>query len=36
MDYNKINFLIIDVDGTMTDAGIYYDEHGNEYKKVLY
>ena len=33
MDYNKINFLIIDVDGTMTDAGIYYDEHGNEYKK---
>ena len=29
----KIRYLIIDVDGTMTDAGIYYDEHGNELKK---
>lgn len=29
----KIKYLIIDVDGTMTDAGIYYDEHGNEFKK---
>lgn len=29
----KIRFLVIDVDGTMTDAGIYYDEHGNEMKK---
>lgn len=28
-----INYLVIDVDGTMTDAGIYYDEHGNELKK---
>lgn len=25
--------LVIDVDGTMTDAGVYYDEHGNELKK---
>jgi 3-deoxy-D-manno-octulosonate 8-phosphate phosphatase (KDO 8-P phosphatase) len=33
VDLNKINYLIIDVDGTMTDAGIYYDEHGNELKK---
>lgn len=24
---------IFDVDGTFTDAGIYYDEHGNEIKK---
>jgi 3-deoxy-D-manno-octulosonate 8-phosphate phosphatase (KDO 8-P phosphatase) len=32
-DWNKIKYLIIDVDGTMTDAGIYYDEHGNELKK---
>lgn len=32
-DYSKINLLIIDVDGTMTDAGIYYDENGNELKK---
>lgn len=31
--WDKIKYLIIDVDGTMTDAGIYYDEHGNELKK---
>lgn len=31
--YQKIKYLVIDVDGTMTDAGIYYDEHGNELKK---
>lgn len=29
----KIRYLVIDVDGTMTDAGIYYDENGNELKK---
>lgn len=29
----EIKYLVIDVDGTMTDAGIYYDEHGNETKK---
>jgi len=29
----RIKYFIIDVDGTMTDAGIYYDEHGNELKK---
>lgn len=28
-----IKYLVIDVDGTMTDAGIYYDEYGNELKK---
>ena len=28
-----IKFLVIDVDGTMTDGGIYYDEKGNELKK---
>lgn len=32
-DYSKIKLFIIDVDGTMTDAGIYYDETGNETKK---
>lgn len=32
-DWSRIQYLIIDVDGTMTDAGIYYDEHGNELKK---
>lgn len=29
----NIKILIIDVDGTLTDAGIYYDENGNELKK---
>lgn len=29
----KISYLVIDVDGTMTDAGLYYDEQGNEMKK---
>lgn len=28
-----IKYIVIDVDGTMTDGGIYYDEHGNELKK---
>lgn len=28
-----IKYLVIDVDGTMTDAGIYYDNKGNELKK---
>lgn len=29
----KLKLLVIDVDGTMTDGGIYYDENGNEWKK---
>jgi 3-deoxy-D-manno-octulosonate 8-phosphate phosphatase (KDO 8-P phosphatase) len=29
----KIKLWIIDVDGTLTDGGIYYDENGNELKK---
>lgn len=29
----KLKWLVIDVDGTMTDGGIYYDEYGNELKK---
>lgn len=33
VDWKKIKYLVIDVDGTMTNAGIYYDEHGNELKK---
>lgn len=28
-----IKLVVIDVDGTMTDGGIYYDEYGNEMKK---
>lgn len=33
MDNKRIKYFVIDVDGTMTDAGIYYDEKGNELKK---
>lgn len=28
-----IKYMIIDVDGTMTDGGIFYDNQGNEFKK---
>lgn len=31
--YKSIKYMIIDIDGTMTDGGIYYDENGNEIKK---
>ncbi|MCD7746086.1 MAG: hypothetical protein LUI13_12540 [Lachnospiraceae bacterium] len=31
--WESIKLLVIDVDGTMTDGGIYYDENGNETKK---
>lgn len=30
---SKIRYIVIDVDGTMTDGSIYYDENGNELKK---
>lgn len=30
---NDIKYLVIDVDGTMTDTGIYYDNSGNEMKR---
>jgi 3-deoxy-D-manno-octulosonate 8-phosphate phosphatase (KDO 8-P phosphatase) len=29
----KLKLLVIDVDGTLTDSSIYYDENGNELKK---
>lgn len=32
-DLKKIQYFVIDVDGVMTDGGIYYDENGNESKK---
>ncbi len=32
-NYKDIKVMVIDVDGTMTDAGIYYDNKGNELKK---
>lgn len=33
MMFEQIKYLVLDVDGTMTDAGIYYDSTGNEIKK---
>lgn len=32
-DLSKIKLLVIDVDGTKTDGGIYYDNAGNEIEK---
>ena len=32
-DIRIIKYFVIDVDGTLTDSGIYYDEQGNETKK---
>ncbi len=32
-DYRDIKHLIVDVDGTLTDGGVYYDDNGNEIKK---
>lgn len=29
----KINLLVCDVDGVLTDGGMYYDMNGNEWKK---
>lgn len=29
----KIKLFITDIDGVWTDGGMYYDEHGNEFKK---
>ena len=30
---STIKYMVIDIDGTLTDGGIYYDEQGNEFKK---
>ena len=32
-NFSKIKYWVFDVDGTMTDGSIYYDENGNELKK---
>lgn len=32
-DYSKIKLIVLDVDGTLTDGGIYYDSQGNEMKR---
>jgi len=33
MESNEIKFLVLDVDGTLTDGGIYISENGDEMKK---
>ena len=33
MDYRKIKLIVLDVDGTLTDGGIYYDSRGDEMKR---
>ena len=33
VDYSKIKLVVLDVDGTLTDGGIYYDAQGNEMKR---
>ena len=30
---NKIKFLVLDIDGVLTDGGMYYTENGDEFKK---
>lgn len=32
-DYSKIKLLLTDIDGVLTDAGMYYTENGDEIKK---
>lgn len=32
-DYGKIKLVVLDVDGTLTDGGVYYDSQGNELKR---
>ena len=33
LDFSSIKIFLSDVDGVMTDAGMYYTENGDEYKK---
>ena len=33
MEIDKLSYFVLDVDGTMTDSGIYYDDSGRELKK---
>ncbi len=33
MNFERINLFVCDVDGTLTDGGMYYDMYGNEWKK---
>ncbi len=33
MDFQKIKLIVLDVDGTLTDGGVYYDSQGGEIKR---
>ena len=33
MENKKIKLIVLDVDGTLTDGGVYYDSNGNEFKR---
>ena len=33
IDFSRMRFLVLDVDGVMTDGGMYYTESGDEFKK---
>ena len=33
LNFSKIKIFLSDVDGVMTDAGMYYTENGDEFKK---
>lgn len=33
MELSNIKYIVMDVDGTLTDSGLYYDDTGNEFKK---
>lgn len=33
INLKTIRLIVLDVDGTLTDGGIYYDNQGNEFKK---
>ena len=33
-DLKKLKYLVLDVDGTLTDSGVIYDENGNEILKL--
>ena len=35
LDFSKIKIFLSDVDGVMTDTGMYYTENGDEFKKFL-
>jgi 3-deoxy-D-manno-octulosonate 8-phosphate phosphatase (KDO 8-P phosphatase) len=32
-NYSNIKLVVLDVDGTLTDGGVYYDSHGHELKR---